>query len=161
MTQTLQHSIHLASEQQQLDFAGRVARHIQPGMVIFLNGDLGTGKTTFVRGFLMALGHTGVVKSPTYTLVEPYQIKEYSIYHFDLYRLADPEELEYAGGRDYFDGDAISLIEWPEQAAGFLPPADLVINLEYGNAGVNSGRELMIQSGSDAGKKLMLQLIPD
>jgi len=161
MTQTLQQSIHLANEQQQLDFAGRVARHIQPGMVIFLNGDLGTGKTTFVRGFLMALGHTGVVKSPTYTLVEPYQIKEYSIYHFDLYRLADPEELEYAGGRDYFDGDAISLIEWPEQAAGFLPPADLVINLEYGNAGVNSGRELMIQSGSDAGKKLMLQLIPD
>ncbi len=161
MTQTLQQSIHLANEQQQLDFAGRVAKYIQPGMVIFLNGDLGTGKTTFVRGFLTALGHTGVVKSPTYTLVEPYQINDFSIYHFDLYRLADPEELEYAGGRDYFDGEAISLIEWPEQAEGFLPPADLMIHLEYGKSGIDAGRDLTIESGSESGKKLMLQLIPD
>jgi len=161
MTQSLQQSAHLATEQQQLNFAGRVAKLIQPGMIIFLNGDLGTGKTTFVRGFLTALGHTGVVKSPTYTLVEPYQVNDFSIYHFDLYRLAEPEELEYAGGRDYFDEQAISLIEWPEQAEGFLPQADLMIHLEYSNSGIDSGRDLTIVPGSESGKKLMLQLIAD
>ena len=161
MTAAISQKIHLSSEQQQLDFAAQVASLIKPGMVIFLNGDLGTGKTTFVRGFLTALGHTGVVKSPTYTLVEPYELNDFSIFHFDLYRLADPEELEYAGGRDYFDGKAISLIEWPEQAEGFLPQADVIINLEYGNAGIDSGRDLSLQSGSESGKKLMLQLFPD
>ena len=157
MPTTNSQQIKLSSEQQQLEFAAKVARVVKPGMVIFLNGDLGTGKTTFVRGFLNALGHQGVVKSPTYTLVEPYQVNDLSIYHFDLYRLADPEELEYAGGRDYFDNQSVSLIEWPEKAEGFLPSADLILYLTY----AETGRNLDLEAGSEAGEKLMLALFPD
>lgn len=148
---------HLPSEQSQLELAAKMASQIKPGMVIFLDGDLGTGKTTFVRGFLQALGHTGTVKSPTYTLVEPYSIDDVSVYHFDLYRLADPEELEYAGGRDYFDGKSISLIEWPDKAAGFLPEPDLILHLSY----AGNGRDIEVEPATEAGEKLMLQLIPD
>lgn len=150
-------SLHLPNEDEQLAFASQVASVVVKGTVIFLNGDLGTGKTTFVRGFLRGLGYDGVVKSPTYTLVEPYQLTNFAIYHFDLYRLADPEEIEYAGGRDYFDGEAISLIEWPEKAQGFLPEPDLVLHLEY----AESGRDIEILAGTERGKKVMLALFPD
>lgn len=150
-------SCYLKDESAQLAFAARVSALVKPGMIIYLYGDLGAGKTTFVRGFLHALGYQGVVKSPTYTLVEPYQLESLNIYHFDLYRLADPEELEYAGGRDYFDGKSISLIEWPQQAEGYLPIADLIVDLTYAEA----GRNLTLSAGTEAGKKLILQLIPD
>lgn len=150
-------SLHLSNEDEQLAFASQVASVVVKGTVIFLNGDLGTGKTTFVRGFLRGLGYDGVVKSPTYTLVEPYQLTNFAVYHFDLYRLADPEEIEYAGGRDYFDGETICLIEWPEKAQGFLPEPDLVLHLEY----AESGRDIEILAGTELGKKVMLALFPD
>lgn len=144
----------LADENAQLAFAAEIARHSPHSLVVFLQGDLGTGKTTFVRGFLRALGYEGVVKSPTYTLVEPYLIDNKRIFHFDLYRLGDPDELEYAGGRDYFDGQSICLVEWPEKAAGYLPVADLVLKLAY----EDEGRSLEISAETALGKK-MLQLI--
>ncbi|VAW67445.1 tRNA threonylcarbamoyladenosine biosynthesis protein TsaE [hydrothermal vent metagenome] len=155
-------SIFLKDEQAQLDLAAVIASHTPPGSIIFLQGDLGAGKTTLARGFLQALGHRGNVKSPTYTLVEPYLINQQQVYHFDLYRLGSPDELEYAGGRDYFDNESISLIEWPEKAAGYLPVADISCCLSYqkqsGAQGVIQGRQCVISSKTQKGQHI-IQLI--
>jgi tRNA threonylcarbamoyladenosine biosynthesis protein TsaE len=97
--------------------------------VIFLQGQLGAGKTTLVRSMLRAAGYQGAVKSPTYTLVEEYNIKGQKIFHFDLYRIADPEELEFMGIRDYMTEEALCFIEWAELGADFLPQPDLILNL--------------------------------
>ena len=141
----------LKDEAAQLKLAASIAASTPSGAIIFLDGDLGTGKTTLVRGFLHALGFTGNVKSPTYTLVEPYLIGEQQIYHFDLYRLGSPDELEYAGGRDYFDGQSICLIEWPEKAQGYLPEADLFCQLSYKNQAGNQGRNCILSAITDKG----------
>jgi len=120
---------HLADEAATLAFGARLARELTPGLTFYLEGDLGAGKTTLVRGLLRALGHSGRVKSPTYTLAETYSLPAFELYHFDLYRLHDPREWLDAGFRDVSGGQAVSLIEWPEKAAGWLPPPDVVVRL--------------------------------
>jgi tRNA threonylcarbamoyladenosine biosynthesis protein TsaE len=123
---------YLASEAEQLGFGARLAAALR-GLngVVYLRGDLGAGKTTLVRGLLRALGHRGAVRSPTYTLIEPYVLDAVRIFHLDLYRLGDPEELEYLGLRDLLDGDALLLVEWPERGIGVLPAADLEIEISH------------------------------
>ncbi len=120
------------------------------GGIVHLRGELGAGKTTLVRGLLRGLGYAGAVKSPTYTLVEPYEFACFSVYHFDLYRLADPEEFAYLGVERYFARGNLCLIEWPEHGAGFLPPADLSVTL----SGRGSGRRLALQAHTALGRIL-------
>ncbi|MBN4053713.1 tRNA (adenosine(37)-N6)-threonylcarbamoyltransferase complex ATPase subunit type 1 TsaE [Haliea sp. AH-315-K21] len=128
-------------------FGATLADFMDTGGLVTLSGDLGAGKTTLVRGFMHAIGHKGAVKSPTYTLVEPYDINGRSVMHFDLYRLSTPEELEYLGFRDYLDGSTLCLIEWPEKAKGFLPEPDLAISIGV----VKNGRQICWQSFSEKG----------
>ena len=141
-------TLYLADEQAMSDFGARIARITQGHGLIFLEGNLGMGKTTLSRGIIRGLGHAGAVKSPTFTLVEPYEIGDIRAFHFDLYRLVDPEELEYLGIRDYFEDDALCLIEWPEKGAGFLPKPDLTITISP----QDSGRSLKILSQGSRGE---------
>jgi len=126
------------------------------GLALFLHGQLGAGKTTFCRGVLRAFGHRGAVKSPTYTLVEPYDFPlaaggAQRVFHFDLYRLGDAEELEFMGVRDYFAANSLSLVEWPERGAGVLPEADLELELTV----PESGRQLQLIARSQAGEVVL------
>ena len=143
-----------ADEAAMVALGARLAMAVRPGLVVYLEGGLGMGKTTLSRGFIQALGHGGAVKSPTYTLVEPYQLGELTVYHFDLYRLGDPGELEYMGIRDYFDDVSMCLVEWPERGKGVLPPADLVINIEP----ENRGRRVTIDAATAKGVAVLAQL---
>ncbi|CAK0775180.1 N(6)-L-threonylcarbamoyladenine synthase, TsaE subunit [Gammaproteobacteria bacterium] len=129
------------------------------GVSLALKGTLGAGKTTLARGFLRERGYQGTVKSPTFTLIEPYDLLEGVIYHFDLYRLVDSEELELLGIRDYFVPDAICLIEWPERGAGVLPELDLQVLINY----CEEGRTVQIEATSPQGVDVleMLNTLPD
>ena len=131
-----------------------IANKLSGGCVIYLIGQLGAGKTTLTRGILHGLGHPGSVKSPTFTLVEPYEVNGKRVFHFDLYRLVDAEELEYLGIRDYFVSDSISIVEWPEKGAGVLPKADLQITIDYKDA----GRHVRIIANTDRGVRILAQL---
>lgn len=127
---TVYFELTLCDEASTQQLAQALTQTINSG-VIFLLGDLGAGKTTLTRYWLNSLGHQGTVKSPTYTLVEPYQVHEQTIYHFDLYRLHDPYELELMGIRDYLqESKSLIIIEWPSKAEGFLPTPDMVIEIQ-------------------------------
>lgn len=121
----------LANAEETERFGVELSCHLANKSLVFLYGDLGAGKTTLVRGFLRGLGYLGAVKSPTYTLVESYCIGDRTIHHFDLYRLDDPEELEWMGIRDYFDHEAICFVEWPDKGTGFLPQPDCILTLSH------------------------------
>lgn len=158
MTEASTKTIFLADETAQVSLAAAVGKQLKSSFVMLLKGDLGAGKTTFARGFIHASGFDGVVKSPTYTLVEPYPIShDRMCYHFDLYRLADAEELEFTGARDYFNDNDVCLVEWPERAEGFLPPADWICEFSH----QQKGRNLTVTALTEAGKKLMLQVFSD
>ena len=129
-------------------------RSAEQSLLIALSGDLGAGKTTLSRGILNGLGHRGSVKSPTYTLVEPYELSLGRVCHFDFYRLIDPEELEYMGFRDYLVESRLCLVEWPERGAGFLPEADMLIEIVQ----LHEGRKLTLSGQSEQAKKILSQL---
>lgn len=152
-----QYQAVLQDEAATLTLATHIAGLLSGGQTVFLHGDLGAGKTTFSRGVITALGHMGTVKSPTYTLVEPYQLKPFTVFHFDLYRLRDAEELEFMGIRDYFRADTLCLIEWPEQGRGYLPVPDLDIHLTF----VDGHRRVLLQSQTPAGTAIIKALTDD
>lgn len=151
----MQYQRVLADEAAMVAFGSDLAKASDGQGVVFLQGDLGMGKTTLCRGVLQAFGHTGAVKSPTYTLVEPYELAENLVYHFDLYRLADPEELEYLGIRDYFDNQALCLIEWPDKGAGILPKPDLTLSITV----EGQGRRIKWQPETQFGQQLADKLL--
>jgi tRNA threonylcarbamoyladenosine biosynthesis protein TsaE len=136
------------------EFGARLIGACEHGGVITLRGELGTGKTTLVRGALQSLGVDSGVRSPTYTLVEYYPFEEFAVAHFDLYRLADAEELEYLGYRDYLNPQTLCLIEWPQRAAGYLSAIDLAVELQYDPG----GRRMTLEAGSDWGRELLSRL---
>ena len=149
----LKRSLQLASEVETLAFGRALAPLLEPGMTVHLRGDLGAGKTTLVRGILRGLGYEGRVKSPTFTLLEPYNFSRLYLYHFDFYRFLDPQELEDTGFREYFNPQSVCLIEWPEKAPG-LPPADLDIELHV----IAEGRAMAITAHTEVGRRCLDKL---
>lgn len=147
----------LEGEHKMLDFGAQLATaigKIDTPLLILLNGDLGTGKTTISRGLLQGLGHQGAVKSPTYTLVEPYELGIGKIYHFDLYRLIDPDELEHIGFSDYLLDAKLCIIEWPENGGSYIPQPDITIGISQ----YELGRQVTLNSTSKSGRQCLEQI---
>jgi tRNA threonylcarbamoyladenosine biosynthesis protein TsaE len=155
-TENLQ--IDLPDEAATLALGALVARGLQPGLNIYLSGELGAGKTTFVRGLLRELGFEGRVKSPTYALVELYVISRLNLYHFDFYRFRDPEEWHEAGFRDLFSPSNICLVEWPEKARDLLPTADIQLTLISVQTAVTDSRQAILKANSNCGQTLLSSL---
>ena len=141
----------VASEEQLEQFGGCLSPLLGPQILLTVTGELGAGKTTLVRGLLRGAGFTGPVKSPTFSLVEPYEFGSANLYHFDLYRLKDPEELEYIGMRDYLSAPALCIVEWPEKAGDFLPTSDIHIMINR----TGQGREVIIQAQTERGQAMI------
>ena len=143
--------ILLSNEKNTLDLGENISTHLAAGLLIFLKGDLGAGKTTLARGLIMGLGHTGSVKSPTYSLIEQYEFDMFTLNHFDLYRFTSPNEWLSSGFQEYINSYDVNLIEWPEKSAEFLPKPDLEIELSY----KNEGRIAYINCFTDKGNKCL------
>lgn len=156
-------TFYFPDENQMLQFGQRFAHAIKTYLeqdlhhscVIYLNGELGAGKTTLTRSIVRAFGHQGNVKSPTYTLVEEYQLMPFSVYHFDLYRLADPEELEFMGIRDYFRPQTLCLLEWATKGKGLIPPADILVQIDY----AETGRNLTLFAQNETGNQIIAKFL--
>ncbi|MDH2999117.1 tRNA threonylcarbamoyladenosine biosynthesis protein TsaE [Pasteurellaceae bacterium LFhippo2] len=162
---TTTYSQYFENEEQMLQFGQQLAvkfqqflaKNQQSALVIYLNGELGAGKTTLTRSIVRAFGHQGNVKSPTYTLVEEYQLNPYAIYHFDLYRLSDPEELEFMGIRDYFQPQTICLLEWASRGEGMIPAADIIVQIDY----AQTGRNITLIPKTESGTQLIANFLAD
>ncbi|MDO9422394.1 MAG: tRNA (adenosine(37)-N6)-threonylcarbamoyltransferase complex ATPase subunit type 1 TsaE [Herminiimonas sp.] len=155
----MQHfTAHLHEEAGTIALGAALARAVQPGLTIYLHGDLGAGKTALTRAMLHAMGHDGHVKSPTYTLAEPYAIEfdglTVNVIHFDLYRMASAEEFLDAGFREYFNHQTICIVEWPEKAETVLPPPDINISLSV----AGEGRDVELQASSEQGVECLNRL---
>jgi tRNA threonylcarbamoyladenosine biosynthesis protein TsaE len=146
--------VHLRDEEATIRLGQALAPLVAPGMRIYLRGELGSGKTALVRALLKALGHQGRVKSPSYTLVEPYLVSSLYLYHFDFYRFRDAREWVEAGFRELFGGPAVCLVEWPERAGGLLPAPDVEIRLSLSGA----GRDIDLQARTETGAKCVSAL---
>ena len=149
-------SLFLSNEAATLHFAAALGSVIRSGpAILFLHGQLGAGKTTLTRGIVQSLGYEGPVKSPTYTLVESYQFSQTSLFHFDLYRLQDPDELAFIGIHDYFHPKAICIIEWPERGDTWLPLPDLSCFIRL----CENGRDITLTTSSKRGEAFLEQLL--
>jgi tRNA threonylcarbamoyladenosine biosynthesis protein TsaE len=146
----------LADEAATAALASRLAAALEPGMVVWLSGGLGVGKTTFVRELLRSLGHTGRVRSPTFTLLEPYNLPRFPVYHFDFYRFSSADEWRDAGFDEYFRGDGACLVEWPEMAGPALPAPDLHLRLDFADDVAGSVRRIVdLEARGDAGRRCL------
>jgi tRNA threonylcarbamoyladenosine biosynthesis protein TsaE len=149
----------VTSELEMAAFAQRFAQVIEKGMTIYLSGSLGAGKTTLTRGLLRGLGYTDKVKSPSYTLVEPYEIEGLTIFHFDFYRLNQPDELKHRGILDYFTSETTCLIEWPEKGEGWIPKPDIIFNLAIPASSytdiISTVREIEVTATTGKGEKIL------
>lgn len=150
------HLIPLPAEADTIALGQTLAKVLANGGTLYLEGDLGAGKTTLARGLIQSLGHSGPVKSPTYTIVEPYELSCGPVFHFDLYRLADPEELELMGIRDYFAPGAICIVEWPERGGDLIPPPDLSLTLEK----TGGSRKAHLHAQTAQGQLMLQKIAP-